>query len=245
MGRREKLSLKILNNLEMKKLCFLFFIINSFFIYAQVHVIGINSGINTITSWNGEPTFGRCSPYNANIGYSFNLDYLFKFKSRVTLNLRGNFTVLNFHDDDWLILVDEYNQIRGKIDQFLQNQYYCFSIGSGYLFKLSKQYSINIDLGATILYYRKHITFLENYPETRMVDKREWSPHNRFLGAYLSANHHYLIHRTQAFGLFLTGNIQATQVFDYHKTDQHLNRLIPELNLGVAVVFGDYWYRRF
>ena len=211
-------------------------------LYAQVHRIGINGGINTITSWNGDPPLGLGSPFDAKFGFSTNLLYTYIFSNNITLNLRNGLTLLNFQSDNEIVFIGNQNS---RADLILKKHIYHTSIGAGYLFSLSENFSIDIEAGVNILFYYKQSSFFTENPESRIDRSVSWRDENRYHGVYLAMNNNYLIHRTRKYGVFLTGSIRATQVFDYLKLSQNLNRVIPELNLGVSVVFGNNWHRRF
>ena len=213
-------------------------------LYAQVHRIGIHGGINTITSWNGDPPLGLGSPFDAKLGFTTNLSYTYIFSNNITLNLRNGLTLLNFQVDDWFTLINQGTEsVQASVK--LQHRLYNANFGAGYLFSISENFSIDVEAGISMLFYYKQVSYAEDYPETRIERKRDWTNEFRFYGVYLAMNSNYLIHRTRKYGVFLTGSIRATQVFDYLKLSQNLNRVIPELNLGVSVVFGNNWYRRF
>jgi len=209
---------------------------------AQVHRIGIDSGVNTIASWNGDTPLGLGSPFDAQLGFSTNLSYTFFLSNNITINLRNGLNFLKFQSDNEIVFVGNQNI---KADLILKQHIYHTSIGGGYLFRLNEKFSIDTEVGVSMLFYYKQSSFFTVNPESRIEKSVPWRNENRYHGVYLAMNNNYLIHRSRNYGLFLTGSIRATQVFDYLKISQNLNRVIPELNLGLAVVFGNYWYSRF
>lgn len=211
--------------------------------WAQTHRIGINGGVNTMKSWDGSPALGIHSPFHSRIGFSSNLSYSFILKNRFTLNFHNGLTILNFKTDNTPNLL---NGERVLVDLKLFHHIYHTSIGGGYLFRLNDRFSMEAEAGSSLLIYFRQISYLVGYPETRIDNTFDWRNANRrYHVFYLALNSNYRLYKSQTHGVYLTGSLRATQVFNYLKINQNLNRIIPELNIGVAVVFGDYWYRKF
>jgi hypothetical protein len=229
----------------MKALLTLIFIAASLTGQAQKHQIALSGGINNINSWDAEePHFGLGSPYDSQLGYSVSLSYAYIFKNNISLSLRNSLTFLNFQADDWDVFRNENNEVVSA-DVKLFNQYYHASLGGGYLFQINDRYSINAEAGASVLFYYKQISYSVGYPETHTERKLEWEEGYRSYGIFLAIDHNYRIYKSRKYSLHLTGSLRATHIFNYLPYINDFSRVLPELNIGIVIAFGNQQRNRF
>lgn len=221
----------------MKYALLIFLMATSMIVVAQTHQIGLNGGVNTIASWGGDPPFGEGSPFDSNVGYSVNLFYTYRFSNNIALDLRNSLTFLNFQSDNSFAFRDENNEVV-RADKKYQEQHYQLSLGGGYLFAVSERYSIKPVAGVSLFSHYKYTTYSVGYPETRSERKLEWEKDNQYYGVFLAMDHNYRLQHSRHYDLYLIGSLRATQIFDYAVFGSNLNRILPELTLGVAVTFG-------
>lgn len=204
---------------------------------AQGHKIGLSGGINSTLSWDGNPPLGEGSPYDAKLGYSINLSYSYAFENNMTLSLRNSFTLINLQSDDFWSSIDE-NGNPNYVDKVACQYYYQLSLGGGYLFELGQRYSLGVEVGASMLYNYKQLSYTVGQRETESETKWPWDKRNRYYGVFLSLDNSFELYSKRRHSLYLTGCVRATQVFNYGWSDSGLNRVLPELTLGVSVAFG-------
>ena len=228
----------------MKILLTIFLIGYSLAGISQIHQVGLSGGINTLVSWNGDPALGNGSPFDSKVGYSTNLSYSFIFENGLSVDLRNSLSTVRYQADDFFALIGENDEIvQANLKYF--ERYYHISMGGGYLFNLNERYSIQAQAGGSMMYFYKEIAYSEGYPETRVENSRDREDDHRYFGFYLAINNIYSVYKTRGFEIALLGSLSATQVFDYVWSGSGLNRVLPEVTLGVAVAFGKSGGSRF
>lgn len=202
---------------------------------AQKHQIKVASGLNKLISFDASPLYGRGGTWDNRIDATVGFSYSFYAESRFYPKLFMGFFRLRYLNDHIINGVDEPDHV--LLDNFLIAQ-----LGGGYKFDLSPKYELSIDITGGVLYKFRVKGWQKGQAKDPVIRRNEWSEYNRHFGSSLDISNYYRIFKRRDVSLFLVASVRGLYVFDFDplaKDGENADRLIPEINLGIAFRFGD------
>ncbi|MCR9153176.1 MAG: hypothetical protein NXI09_03645 [Bacteroidetes bacterium] len=204
---------------------------------AQTHHIGLNFGVNQLLSIDEGPPFGDNSPWESRLGFGANLNYQYAFSNNLVIGFGYSYLGPRFIDPDVSILMEGQN---GRVitDELLFHYYQALGLELGYGGQMSKRYSIQFSTGPGFIYHYKQRSYAEGYEETAYVADFDFSKDRIYYGINLNIKQSYTIYQKRSYRINLTANLRLTYIFDYLQRNNSIDRILPQVYLGVELELG-------
>lgn len=219
----------------MRRIFFCIACLSCFTLEAQRHQITVDGGLNKIFSFDDRPVLGGGSPWDNRFDATCRLTYAFYTQSDFYSEISVGYLNLRFLDDNVFAGMD------GSDEVFINN-HLTAQLGGGYKFDLSQKFELSVDVTGGLLYRFRAKSWTKGQSADETVRNKSWSEFNRHFGFSLNLSNYYRLFQRREGSLFLVASIRGLYVFDFAplaRDGENSDRLIPEIDLGIAFRFGD------